>query len=80
MIITKEREMLSNMSEKIMNIRLLKALQNNQENLRNLLTPEEKYALEPLIDASKRTSKLNRAIGEGRIAFIEGLKEDKTIK
>ena len=80
MIITKEREMLSNMSEKIMNIRLSKAIQNNQENLRNLLTPEEKYALEPLIDASKRTSKLNRAIGEGRIAFIESLKEDKTIK
>ena len=37
MIITKEREMLSNMSEKIMNIRLFKALQNNPENLRNLL-------------------------------------------
>ena len=32
MIITKEREMLSSMSEKIMNIRLSKAIQNNQEN------------------------------------------------
>ncbi len=72
---TKERELLLNISEKILKIRINKTLTNPEESVGHLLTPEEKYILEPLLSGSRRNIKLLRAINDGHIEFLTGLEE-----
>ena len=64
-----------NISEKILKIRINKTLTNPEESVGHLLTPEEKYILEPLLSGSRRNIKLLRAINDGHIEFLTSLEE-----
>ena len=73
MVNNKEKEILSDLLQILLRIRLAKAL-DDQNNINvNLLTNEEKYVLEPLINASKRNVKLLKAINDGSLSFLHGL-------
>ena len=73
MVNNKEKEILSNLLQILLRIRLAKAL-GDQNNINiTLLTNEEKYVLEPLINASKRNVKLLKAINDGSLSFLHGL-------
>ena len=73
MVNTKEKEILSNLSQILLRIRLTKALNDQNNTNANLLTNEEKYVLEPLLNASKRNVKLLKAINNGSLSFLHGL-------
>ena len=73
MVNSKEREILSNLSQMLLRTRLAKAITDQNNINANLLTNEEKYVLEPLINASKRNVKLLKAINDGSLSFLNGL-------
>lgn len=73
MVKVKERELLLTISQTLLRVRLAKAFDNPNDILTNSLTNEEKYILEPLLNASKRNVKLLKAISDGSLNFLNGL-------
>lgn len=74
-IIAREREMLAGMATRILEMRVKKIINGLNENEGLSLTPEEKYIVEPLTTSMKRLSKVGRAVGYGRCAFLETITE-----
>lgn len=74
-IVAQEREMLAGMVARILELRV-KKIMNGLSDFDGLsIPPEEKYIVEPLITAMKRLSKVDKAIGYGRCAFLENISE-----
>lgn len=81
LIISEERRLLSSLITRLLQLRVNKILLSlNSGSNGPTLTPEEKYIIEPLIISSKRTSKLEKAIGDGRTSFLETIIEKSTLK
>ncbi len=74
-IIAQEREMLAGMATRILEMRVKKIISGSSENEGLNLTPEEKYIVDPLATSMRRLSKVGRAVGYGRCAFLETITE-----
>jgi len=74
-IVGQEREMLSSITQRILELRVKKITNGLAEFDGLNIPPEEKYIVEPLVTAMKRLSKVGKAVGNGGCAFLETVSE-----
>jgi DNA replication factor GINS len=65
-----EREILYNITRRLMELRISKFTRNADSETTNL-TPEEQFLVEPLIQSKKRLERIAHAIFNGQVAEIE---------
>lgn len=70
----KEMEACRTMVERLLEVRVLKAMKLSEfdDALLNL-SPEERYIVEPFFDSRKRMEKVSQLISQGRIAYLQRL-------
>ncbi len=65
-----ERNLLSNLSRRLMQLRISK-FRDDPDCDETSLTPEERYAVEPIVQSRKRTERIYQAILNGQSAELE---------
>lgn len=65
-----ERSLLSNLSRRLIQLRISK-FRDDPDSDETSLTPEERYAIEPIIQSKKRTERIYQAILNGQTTELE---------
>jgi DNA replication factor GINS len=79
-IVGEEREMLGDITQRILEFRVKKIVNGLADFDVLNLPAEEKYIIEPLVTATKRLSKIGKAVSSGGCAFLETVSEKTTHK
>ncbi len=69
-----ERRLLSNISRRLIELRVSKFRQDPESEIANL-APEERYIVEPLVQSRKRFERISQAILNGQIAELDRVSE-----
>lgn len=71
----REKDLLSRMTKRLLDIRLRKASSLNENDMDHLI-PEEKYAVEPLLVSGKRLKRVTRSILNGQVSSLEAIAKE----
>jgi DNA replication factor GINS len=74
-LVNKERELLIELTTRLLEIRIEKASLNDEDSGDNLL-PEEKYVVRPFYLSSKRLGKIISTISNGQISMLKNISEE----
>ena len=77
-LIYEQRKILSNITLRLLEIRMNKTLLLRNDEYNSLLTSEEQYIIEPLSKYNKRNNEIKDSISKGNYTFLESLKEKQS--
>ncbi|MBM3897616.1 MAG: DNA replication complex GINS family protein [Thaumarchaeota archaeon] len=79
-VVNQEREMLADIIQRILELRVNKIIDGLADFDALNIPTEEKYIIEPLVTATKRLSKVGKAVSNGGCAFLEAISEKTSHK
>ena len=77
-LIYEQRKILSNITLRLLEIRMDKTLLLSNDEYYSLLTSEEQYIIEPLSKYNKRNNEIKESIAKGNYTFLESLKDKQS--
>ena len=73
-LIYEQRKILSNITLRLLEIRMNKTLLLRNDEYNSLLTSEEQYIIEPLSKYNKRNNEIKESISKGNYTYLESLR------